>query len=109
MNKKDFRNIVFLNNLSEDYYIYIMVIRKKAILKKPLHNIVIKNEFDYLKKKFSKDIYIVSFVDNEILFDKTLYILQNNSIFKCSSVENVYLRKYLETEMNPSTNLPFIN
>ena len=92
--KNDFRNIVFLNNLSEDYYNIYNGDKKKAILKKPLHNIVTKNEFDYLKEKiFAKDIYIVSFVDNDILLNKTVYILQNNSIFKCSSVENVHLNK----------------
>ena len=63
-------------------------------MKKPLHNIVTKNEFDYLKEKiFAKDIYIVSFVDNDVLLNKTVNILQNNSIFKCSSVKNVHLNK----------------
>ena len=92
--KKDFKNIVFLNNLSEDYYNIYNGDEKKSILKKPLHNIVIKNEFDYLREKiFNKDIHIVSFVDNEILLNKTLNILQNNSIFKCSLVENVYFKE----------------
>ena len=45
------------------------------------------------RKKFLQKIYIVSFVDNDILLNKTVYILQNNSIFKCSSVENVHLNK----------------
>ena len=58
--KNDFRNIVFLNNLSEDYYNIYNGDKKKAILKKPLHNIVTKNEFDYLKEKFLQKIYILS-------------------------------------------------
>tara|TARA_B100000242_G_scaffold293167_1_gene270442 strand:+ start:2010 stop:3581 length:1572 start_codon:yes stop_codon:yes gene_type:complete len=92
--KNDFKNIVFLNNLSEDYYNIYNDDKKKSILKKPLHNIVTKNEFDYLKEKiFAKDIYIVSFVDNDVLLNKTVNILQNNSIFKCSSVKNVHLNK----------------
>tara|TARA_A100001015_G_C15015718_1_gene725408 strand:+ start:66 stop:1610 length:1545 start_codon:yes stop_codon:yes gene_type:complete len=85
------KNIVFLNNLSEDYY-NIFNDEKEKFLKKPLNNFIVKNDKDFSKKIINKEINLFSFVQNDQLFENVTKELQENFVRECSLKDQIYSR-----------------
>ena len=91
-------NIIFLNNLSEDYYNIYNKVDKNKLLVKPIYNHIVNDQYKYLQDKLDgKDVYLLSIIDNNILFNNVILKLNNNDYFKCVFTNAHYEKKLFMT------------